>query len=209
MPPFNLRPSRRSTSPTLMASPSLSLSLLLSQSLRVSPTGAAGQARLGERLVAVGDGGVDRAGGWTRTSRDRYVRACRPRSTSRHVPGSSRQPHLRAAGQTITCGRDHLRGHARARLRGLVAVAAPPLPRNFARTEQSKGGRGWREVARPRTRCLSRLRLGGQAARAGEEGRARGHVRRGSGRRSRVLLLPLRAQAGPGMPRGTQQYSRS
>jgi hypothetical protein len=76
---------------------SLSLSLLLSQSLRVSP-GAAGQARLGERLVAVGDGGVDRAGGWTRTSRDRYVRACRPRSTSRHVPSSSRQPHLRAAG---------------------------------------------------------------------------------------------------------------
>ena len=129
MPPFNLRPSRRSTSPTLllMASLSLSLSPLLSQSLRVSP-GAAGQARLGERLVAVGDGGVDRAGGWTRTSRDRYVRACRPRSTSRHVPGSSRQPHLRAAGQTITCGRDHLRGHARARLRGLVAVAAPPTP---------------------------------------------------------------------------------
>ena len=80
-----------------MASLSLSLSPLLSQSLRVSP-GAAGQARLGERLVAVGDGGVDRAGGWTRTSRDRYVRACRPRSTSRHMPGSSRQPHLRAAG---------------------------------------------------------------------------------------------------------------
>jgi hypothetical protein len=163
LPPFNLRPSRRSTSPTLllMASLSLSLSPLLSQSLRVSP-GAAGQARLGERLVAVGDGGVDRAGGWTRTSRDRYVRACRPRSTSRHVPGSSRQPHLRAAGQTITCGRDHLRGHARARLRGLVAVAAPPLPRNFARTKRSKGGMGWREVARPRTRCLSRLRLGGK-----------------------------------------------
>ena len=97
MPPFNLRPSRRSTSPTLLLMASLSLSLLLSQSLRVSP-GAAGQARLGERLVAVGDGGVDRAGGWTRTSRDRYVRACRPRSTSRHMPGSSRQPHLRAAG---------------------------------------------------------------------------------------------------------------
>jgi hypothetical protein len=186
-----------------MASPSLSLSLLLSQSLRVSPTGAAGQARLGERLVAVGDGGVDRAGGWTRTSRDRYVRACRPRSTSRHVPGSSRRPHLRAAGSN-----NHMRETIYV---GTLVLAfedwwlspPPPLPRNFARTERSKGGMGWREVARPRTRCLSRLRLGGQAALAGEEGRARGHVRRGSGRRSRVLLLPLRAQAGPGRPRGT------
>ena len=94
MPPFNLRPSRRSTSPTLMASLSLSLSPSLSESTSLSY----GRRWLGERLVAVGDGGVDRAGGWTRTSRDWYVRACRPRSTSRHMPGSSRQPHLRAAG---------------------------------------------------------------------------------------------------------------
>ena len=46
MPPFNLRPSHRSTSPTLllMASLSLSLSLPFSLSQRVSPTGAAGAA---------------------------------------------------------------------------------------------------------------------------------------------------------------------
>ena len=51
-------------------------------------------------------------------------------------------------------------------------------------------------------RCLSRLRLGGQAARAGEEGRPRGHVRRGADGGWRPRRELLRALAGQGRAGG-------